>query len=82
MAKIRVIKSMITGEEGLSQPPEATGGTSSTPAGQTEGAVFALASEQPAGRSKKRTRKEMTGQNLIDEDSTEVASIEPGDRTE
>ncbi|GMP35149.1 hypothetical protein CsSME_00007720 [Camellia sinensis var. sinensis] len=82
MAKIRAIKLMITGEKGESQPPEATGGTSSTPAGQTEGAVLALASEQPAGRSKKRTRKEMTGQNLVDEDSTEVASTEQGDRTE
>ncbi|GMP51934.1 hypothetical protein CsSME_00017965 [Camellia sinensis var. sinensis] len=82
MAKIRAIKSMITGEEGESQPPEVTGGTSSTPAGQTKGAVLALASEQPAGRSKKMKRKEMTGQNLVDEDSTEVASTETGDRTE
>ncbi|GMP84860.1 hypothetical protein CsSME_00038223 [Camellia sinensis var. sinensis] len=79
MAKIRAIKSMITGEVGESQKPEETGGTSSTPAGQQEGAVLALASEQPAGRSKKRPRKEQTGPRLADEDSTDRVSTELGD---
>ncbi|GMP82964.1 hypothetical protein CsSME_00037056 [Camellia sinensis var. sinensis] len=82
MAKIRAIKSMIIGEEGESQILEATGGTSSTPAGQQEGAVLALASEQPAGQSKKRQRKEQTGPRLADEDSTERVSTELGDQTE
>ncbi|XP_028065784.1 uncharacterized protein LOC114268763 [Camellia sinensis] len=82
MAKIRVIKSMITGEEGGSQPLQATGGTSSTPAGQIEGAVLALASEQAAGRSKKRQRKDRSGQQLVDEDSAEHASTELGDQTD
>ncbi|XP_028053165.1 uncharacterized protein LOC114257583 [Camellia sinensis] len=82
MAKIKAIKSMITGEEGESQKPEATGGTSSTPAGQQEGAVLALASEQPAGRSKKWPRKEQTGPRLADKDSTDRVSIELGDQTE
>lgn len=76
MEKIRAIKSMITGEEGESQPLEATGGTSSTPTGQTE-VVLALASEQPVGRPKKRSMKEKSRQNLIDEASTEL-----GDQTE
>ena len=49
MAKIRAIKSMITGEASDSQPPKAAGGTSSTPAVQEEGVVLALASEQAAG---------------------------------
>ncbi|GMP25228.1 hypothetical protein CsSME_00002193 [Camellia sinensis var. sinensis] len=62
MAKIWAIKSMITGEPGDSQPPEVSGGTSSTPAEQREGAVLALASEHPIGRSKKRPRKDQTGQ--------------------
>ncbi|GMP93199.1 hypothetical protein CsSME_00043141 [Camellia sinensis var. sinensis] len=82
MAKIRAIKSMITGEEGESQIPEATGGTSSTPAGQPEGAVLALASEQPAGLSKKWQRKEQIGPHLADEDSTDHVSTELGDQTE
>ncbi|GMP39076.1 hypothetical protein CsSME_00010054 [Camellia sinensis var. sinensis] len=82
MAKIRAIKSLITGEESESQPLEATGGTSSTPAEQKEGSALALASEQPAGRSKKRPRKDQIGQHLIDEDSTEHVSTELGDQTE
>ncbi|XP_028096449.1 uncharacterized protein LOC114296358 [Camellia sinensis] len=82
MAKIRAIKSIITGEEGESQPPEATEGTSSAPAGQKKSAVLALASEQPAGRSKKRPRKDPAGQSLADEDSTELAATKLGDQTE
>ncbi|GMQ07593.1 hypothetical protein CsSME_00051727 [Camellia sinensis var. sinensis] len=82
MAKIRAIKSMITGELGDSQPPEVSGGTSSTPAEQKEGAVLALGSEHPTGRSKKRPRKDQTGQQLVDENSTEHASAELGDQTE
>lgn len=82
MAKIRAIKSMIIREETETQQPKATGRTSSALAGQTEGAVLALASEQPIGRSKKRPRKEQTGQHLVDEDSTEHASTELGDQTE
>ncbi|GMP22291.1 hypothetical protein CsSME_00000373 [Camellia sinensis var. sinensis] len=68
MAKIRVIKSMITGEVSDSQPSEATGGTSSMLVVQEEGAVLALASEQATGRSKKRLRKNLTEQHLADED--------------
>ncbi|XP_028108415.1 uncharacterized protein LOC114307223 [Camellia sinensis] len=82
MAKIRAIKSMITGEEGESQEPEVTGGTSFTPTGQQEGTVLALVSKQPAGRSKKRLRKEQTGPRLADEDSTDHVSTELGDQTE
>ncbi|GMP57813.1 hypothetical protein CsSME_00021732 [Camellia sinensis var. sinensis] len=82
MAKIRAIKSMITGEASDSQPPEAAGETSSTPAAQGEGAVLALASEQAVGRSKKRLRKDKAEQHLTDEDSTEHASTDLGDQTE
>ncbi|GMQ02459.1 hypothetical protein CsSME_00048675 [Camellia sinensis var. sinensis] len=82
MAKIRAIKSMITGEPSGSQPLEASGGTSSTPVRQKKGAVLALASEQPTGRSKKRPRKDQTELHLVDEDSTEHASTELGDQTE
>ncbi|XP_028057312.1 uncharacterized protein LOC114261275 [Camellia sinensis] len=82
MAKIRAIKSMITGKASDSQPPEAAGGTSSTPAAQGEGAVLALASEQAVGRSKKRSRKDKAEQNLADKDSTVHASTDLGDQTE
>ncbi|GMP72781.1 hypothetical protein CsSME_00030697 [Camellia sinensis var. sinensis] len=81
MAKIRAIKSMITGEASESQPPEASGGTSSMPVAPEKGAVLALASEQATGQSKKRQRKDMTGQHLADEDSTEQASTDLGDQT-
>ncbi|GMP62718.1 hypothetical protein CsSME_00024708 [Camellia sinensis var. sinensis] len=82
MAKIRVIKSMITGEPSDSQPPEAFGGTSSASVAQQEGAMLALANEQQTGRSKKRPRKDQTELNLVDEDSAEHASTELGDQTE
>ncbi|GMP82669.1 hypothetical protein CsSME_00036875 [Camellia sinensis var. sinensis] len=82
MAKIKAIKSLITGEEDESQKLEAVMGTSSTPAVQQEGAVLALASEQPAGRSKKRPRNEQTGPCLADEDSTDRVSTELGNQTE
>ncbi|GMP47677.1 hypothetical protein CsSME_00015316 [Camellia sinensis var. sinensis] len=79
MAKIQAIKSMITGESSDSQPPEATRGTFSMPAVQEKGAVLALASEQVAGRSKKRSRRNPAEQHLADEDSTEHASADLGD---
>ncbi|GMP83763.1 hypothetical protein CsSME_00037559 [Camellia sinensis var. sinensis] len=82
MEKIRAIKSMITGEPSDSQPPGASRGTSSTPAGQKEGAMLVLANEQPAGQSKKRPRKDLAGQHLVDEDSTKPASTDLGDQTE
>ncbi|GMP60067.1 hypothetical protein CsSME_00023087 [Camellia sinensis var. sinensis] len=80
--KFQAIKSMITGEPSDSQPPGASGGTSSTLTGQKEGVVLALASEQPVGRSKKRPRKDLAGQHLVDEDSTEQALTDLGDQTE
>ncbi|GMP49329.1 hypothetical protein CsSME_00016351 [Camellia sinensis var. sinensis] len=82
MAKIQAIKSMITGEASDSQPSEASGGTSSTPAVQEEGAVLALVSKQAAGWLKKRPRKNQAEQHLADEDSTEHASTDLGDQTE
>ncbi|GMP88145.1 hypothetical protein CsSME_00040227 [Camellia sinensis var. sinensis] len=82
MAKIRAIKSLITGEEDEPQNQEATGGTSSIPAVQGDGVVPALASEQPAGRSKKRPRNEKIGPCLADEDSTDHIPTELGDQTE
>ncbi|GMP72865.1 hypothetical protein CsSME_00030758 [Camellia sinensis var. sinensis] len=71
MAKIRAIKSMITGEASESQPLEASRGTTSTLVAPEKGVVLALASEQAAGWSKKRERKDMAEQHLADEDSTE-----------
>ncbi|GMP40086.1 hypothetical protein CsSME_00010663 [Camellia sinensis var. sinensis] len=82
MAKIRAIKSMITGEQNDSQPPEATGGTSSNPAMQAKETVLALASDQGATRFKKRSRKDSAEQHLADEDSAEHASVDLGDQTE
>ncbi|GMP50132.1 hypothetical protein CsSME_00016871 [Camellia sinensis var. sinensis] len=82
MAKIKAIKSLITGEEDEPQNVEAIGGTSSAPPVQGDGAVLALASEQPAGRSKKRPRNEKIGPRLADEDSTDHISTELGDQTE
>ncbi|GMP69617.1 hypothetical protein CsSME_00028812 [Camellia sinensis var. sinensis] len=82
MAKIRAIKSMITGEPSDSQPPEAAEGTSFMPAVQDKGVVLALASEQVAGRSKKRPRRNPAEQHLANEESTEHASADLGNQTE
>ncbi|GMP63595.1 hypothetical protein CsSME_00025226 [Camellia sinensis var. sinensis] len=70
MAKIRAIKSMITGEVSDFQPPEASGGTSSTP--------VVLCWLWPANK----LPANQTDQHLADKDSTEHASTDLGDQTE
>ncbi|GMP43696.1 hypothetical protein CsSME_00012960 [Camellia sinensis var. sinensis] len=73
MAKMRVIKSMITGEPN-SQPAKAAGDQSSVPNIPYKRPVLALASEQATGQSKKRSRSAQTEQNLVNEDSVELPS--------